>query len=176
MSPNHAFTVILDRAVTDELADALFEAGLDDAGIGNYDGEPAAEFDREADTLLEAIVSAIRDIWKVDGITPVRVVGDELVSQADIAERTGKSRQAVNHWIRRDWVNSNFPAPTFGGDTRSPLWRWADVAEWLVEKQQLDHYDTERDRIIAMVNGLLTAVAFAESPDEVRRLLFALAA
>lgn len=176
MSTTHTFTVILDRPVTDELADALFEAGLDDAGIGSYDGMPSVEFDREADTLLEAIVSAIRDIGKVDGMEPVRIVGDELVTQADIAERTGKSRQAVNHWIKRDWVNSNFPAPAFGAESRSPLWRWADVAEWLIEKQQLRDYDTERDRIVAMVNGVLTAMTHAESPDEIRRLLFSLAA
>ena len=61
----------------------------------------------------------------------MRVEGEELVSQADIAERTGRSRQAVNHWIKRDADSSGFPEPAYGTSTRSPLWRWGDVQSWL---------------------------------------------
>lgn len=95
----------------------------------------------------------------------VRVVGEELVSQADIAARTGKSRQAVNHWIRRDAATSGFPAPAYGAETRSPLWRWADVATWWAENGG-PQVDTERHRVIELFNKVLEARSLVRSAEE----------
>ncbi len=161
----HTFTLILNQSVTDELADELFGAGLDDAGIGNYGDEPAAEFDREAASFLAAVVSAISDVESVPTMRVVRVVGEELVSQADIAARTGKSRQAVNHWIRRDAATSGFPTPAYGAETRSPLWRWADVAAWWAENGG-PQIDTERHRVIELFNKVLDARSLVRTAEE----------
>jgi len=107
----HTFMLIFDGPIDEATSDLLYEAGLDDAAITASDGHPALDIDREAPTLLHAITSA--------------------VTQADIAERTGRSRQAVNHWINRDADSSGFPDPAYGTTTRSPLWRWTDVQAWL---------------------------------------------
>ena len=96
----------------------------------------------------------------------MRVEGEELVSQADIAERTGRSRQAVNHWIKRDADRSGFPEPTYGASSRSPLWRWADVQSWLVPDSPTD----DRGRIIALTNATLIARRNLNDDDE-RRLV-----
>jgi predicted DNA-binding transcriptional regulator AlpA len=149
----YTFTVIVDRPIDEATADELYEAGLDDAAIGEFDGEPAIEFDREAATLLEAIVSAVNQVRSVGGIRAVRIIGEELVSQADIAERTGKSRQAVNNWIKRDRGASAFPSPAFGAATRSPLWRWSAVEAWLEPTAT----PSERDRVVSLVNATLIA-------------------
>ena len=159
----HNFTLILDGAVDESMAEELFEAGLADAGIGGMDGEQCLDVDREANSLMDAIVSAVCQVRSVDGIDVVRVDGDDLVNQTDIADRTGKTRQAVNHWIKRDADRSGFPAPALGAQTRSPLWRWADVAVWLGADEGL----RERNRVIELVNATLLACARAR--DELER-------
>ncbi len=149
----HTFTLIVDRAIDDEAANELYEAGLDDAAIGTLDGRPAIDVDREATTLLEAIATAVRQVESVGGIRVIRVDGEELVTQADIAARTGKSRQAVNHWIKRDAERSAFPAPAYGVGARSPLWRWSEVVAWLGAGVET----TDRARVVSLVNATLVA-------------------
>ena len=57
---------------------------------------------------------------------------------------------------------SGFPAPAFGARTRSPLWRWADVAAWLGAGEEL----RERDRVIELVNAVLLAHSHARNEHE----------
>lgn len=149
----HNFVLILNRPIDEATSDLLLEAGLDDAAVTAFDGHPALDVDRDAPTLLEAIASATAQAETVAGIRVLRVEGEELVSQADIAERTGRSRQAVNHWIKRDANSSGFPQPAHGASSRSPLWRWTDVQDWLGGVASPD----ERGRIIALTNAALVA-------------------
>lgn len=60
----YSFTLILAGALqlTDEIADALFEAGCDDATPGTCEGVFSIDFHREANSLEEAIRSAIADV------------------------------------------------------------------------------------------------------------------
>lgn len=160
------FILILERSVDEATSDRLFEAGLDDAAVTSFDGNAALDVDRDAPGLLEAIASAIRQAESVKGVRVVRVEGEELVSQADIAERTGRSRQAVNHWIKRDADSSGFPPPAYGASTRSPLWRWSDVQSWLDDDRSAD----DRGRIIALANATLLARHNLNGDDE-RRLV-----
>lgn len=162
----HNFILILDRPIDEAVSDLLFEAGLDDAAVTAFEGQPALDVDREAATLLEAIASAIAQVESVDGIQVVRVEGEELVSQADIAERTGRSRQAVNHWVKRDADSSGFPEPAYGVATRSPLWRWDEVQAWLDPDSELN----DRGRIVALANAALLARHNLHDDDE-RRLV-----
>ncbi len=80
----HRFTLILkdtqdivDDLTGDalmEMSNALFEAGCDDASPGMSCGVVSVPFDREADTLREAIVSAIQQVhqagYKVERVEP----------------------------------------------------------------------------------------------------------
>ena len=65
------------RAV--RVVDALYEAGCGDALIGRTDGIQYAEFDREAAGLVEAVLSAVADIERVDGVKVVRMADAGLV-------------------------------------------------------------------------------------------------
>jgi hypothetical protein len=61
---SYQFDVVL-KGVTelaDEQADALFEAGCDDATPASRDGLTWAHFDREAPSLEEAIRSAVAQV------------------------------------------------------------------------------------------------------------------
>jgi len=162
----HNFMLILNRPIDEATSDLLFEAGLDDAAVTAFDGHPALDVDREASTLLDAIASAITQAESVQGIQVMRVEGEELVSQADIAVRTGRSRQAVNHWIKRDADSSGFPVPAYGISTRSPLWRWVDVQSWLEPDADTD----DRGRIIVLANATLLTRRNLNDDDE-RRLV-----
>jgi hypothetical protein len=48
--------------LTEEMADALFEAGCDDGTPGTCNGVFSIDFHREADSLESAIRSAITDV------------------------------------------------------------------------------------------------------------------
>ncbi len=58
------FTLILAASLelTDDIADALFEAGCDDGTPGTCHGVFSIVFHREATSLEEAIRSAIEDV------------------------------------------------------------------------------------------------------------------
>lgn len=58
------FTLILAESLelTDDISDALFEAGCDDGTPGTCNGVFSIDFHREADSLERAICSAIRDV------------------------------------------------------------------------------------------------------------------
>ena len=69
----HHFTLIVDGPDIqgDAVIDALHEAGCDDSLIGRADGSQYVEFDREAVSVLEAVLSAVADIERVDGVKVV---------------------------------------------------------------------------------------------------------
>ena len=58
------FTLILSGALnlTEDIAEALFEAGCDDGTPGTSDGVFLIDFHREANSLEEAIQSAIANV------------------------------------------------------------------------------------------------------------------
>ena len=60
----HAFTLILSgvRELAPELADAIFAAGCHDATPSSCNGIVSVDFDREAESLGDAIGSAIKDV------------------------------------------------------------------------------------------------------------------
>lgn len=68
--PTHEFTLVLSGVgeMTDDLAEALFEAGCDDGSPFSRDGIAAVGFSRDAATVEEAIRAAIADVQKA-GVT-----------------------------------------------------------------------------------------------------------
>jgi hypothetical protein len=71
------FTLILTESLelTDDLANALFAAGCDDGTPGTCQGVFSIDFHREAESLEEAIRSAIADI-RTAGYAVARVEMD----------------------------------------------------------------------------------------------------
>lgn len=56
---------------SDKLVDEVFEAGCGNALLGRAGGIQFADFDREADTLHDAMLSAIAELESVTGVTVV---------------------------------------------------------------------------------------------------------
>ncbi len=76
----HTFSLIVDGPdlQAGEVSDGVFEAGCDDALIGWADGVQLADFDREADTLEDAVMSAVAELESIAGVTAVRVADDHV--------------------------------------------------------------------------------------------------
>ena len=76
----YTFTLIVDGPdlQAGELADHVFEAGCDDALIGWADGVQLADFDREADTLEDALRSAVAELGSIAGVTAVRLADEHI--------------------------------------------------------------------------------------------------
>ncbi len=151
----HHFDLTIRGTFTDALLDALFEAGCDDATISHKGELIFADFDREASSMLDAIVSAISDVESVEGLEVLRVDPDELVWAAEIAERVGRTRQSVDQLIKAQRGPGGFPAPASHA-SRNPLWRWTEVETWFAGYEGREP-ETERSVVLGAINGALQA-------------------
>lgn len=133
------FTLTLSGVTygTEGLEDALYESGCDDALICAYGNSVYVEFDREADCLDQAIASAVENIESAGIGAIVESVDSALVGLSDIAEMTTMSRQAIAMLKDGTRGSGDFPCPVQRIKGQSPLWDWADVAEWLLNSGRL---------------------------------------
>ena len=186
----YTFTLILDAApeqVEGPLADALFEAGCDDALLGSAEGVVHLDFDRETASLVEAISSAIRQVEST-GVRVLRLEPNDLVTLSEIARRAGRSAESVRLLAEGKRGAGNFPHPTRGTREGPRLWKWVEVAAWLTEhvaetlavgqprggraarretlRQDLERLRTDLDkaRVIAAFNGGLALRENAVDP------------
>lgn len=154
MSEQH-FELTVRGELNDARLDALIEAGCDDATFSAKGELIFAAFDRDSDTMLDAVVSAISDIESVEGLEVLHVDPDELVWASEIAERTGRTRQSVDQLIKAQRGPGGFPDPATHA-TRNPLWRWSEVEAWFAAYEGRQS-DTERSIVIGAINGALQA-------------------
>jgi hypothetical protein len=149
----HVFTLVLDRRPTgDELT--KLGAGCDDAVFGVDHDLPVAEFDREAPALADAIVSAVRDVESA-GLRAVRVLDQDLLTLADIADRIGRSRESVRRYATGDRGGGDFPPPSNPARDGTVFYRWSEVAPWLRDHVGIEV--PEADPTLAVANLVLQA-------------------
>ena len=135
MSTFHFTLIVEGPDLQDESCiDALFEAGCDDAAIGRSDGVQFVDFDREAATLDRAILSAVDDVEKLEGVEVVRIADAGLASLSDIAARLGRTRESIRLLVSGARGPGGFPKPVTDPRGRYRLWRWSDVERWCVER------------------------------------------
>ena len=82
--PVHQFTLIVEGPDLQDgvFIDRLFEAGCDDAAAGRIDGVQYVDFDREAASYDEAVLSAVADIERIGGVQVIRVADAGSVETA----------------------------------------------------------------------------------------------
>ncbi len=149
---NFALTLTGVTADTKGLEDALFNSGCDDALVCFYGKSVYLEFDRESDSFCQAVFSAIRDIESSPLGAKVASVDANLVGLSDIAALSDMSRQAVAMLKDGTRGSGDFPGPVQRIKGISPLWRWADVAEWLSAKGKLDAKLAANARQLDVIN------------------------
>lgn len=151
----HTFTLIVDGPdlQADELIDAVYDAGCDDALIGRADGVQFVDFDRDADSLQDAVLSAVAEIESIEGIFVLRLADAGLVSMADIAARTGRTRESVRLLIAGERGPGGFPPPVTDPRSRYRLWRSDEVETWLRTHLATSLTDATDDHIRAAINA-----------------------
>jgi len=169
----HEFTLVVDHQIDRPAVKALFDR-LEDADVIT---EPAygtlVMFYRQAESLVDAILMAVRDLDAI-GLPAIAVRNDEdMVTLASIAERIGRSREAVRLWSIGRTGPGGFPAPAqrYLGTT---YYRWSQVAPWLRDRLGMPIPDSEP--VLAAVNLALQLRAMApqvRGMDAIRALLAA---
>lgn len=150
------FTVVAEGLdlQSNEIVDALFEAGCDDALVGCSDGIQYLDFDREAASLEEAVLSAVADIESVDGLKVVRLADAGLVSMADIALRTGRTRESVRLLVAGERGPGGFPPPATDPRSRYRLWRATEVEHWM-RTYVGEAFESREDHVRVAINATL---------------------
>ena len=151
------FTLIVEGTdfVDDDIVNAAYEAGCDDALLGYTSGVPCADFAREASSLEEAALSAIADLESVDGIEVIRIADAGLVSISDIAARTGRTGESVRLLVEGKRGPGGFPAPvTDPRRRRNRLWNWPEVDRWF-ESAYAAYVSDDQEQILAAINAWL---------------------
>lgn len=151
------FTLLVDGPddISEELEDKLFEAGCDDATISVSGGRLSITFARVAESLKEAIVSAIKDVRRADVGVVNRVDDCSLITQSEIARRIGRSRQMVHQYIKGERGPGGFPKPACSIVDTMPLWYWCEVAYWLEKNSLIDEHELRRAQELAVINSIL---------------------
>ncbi len=155
----------------DDFEDRFYEAGCDDATIGFQKGAIVLDFDREARTLISAMVSAIRDVRRA-GAQVNHIEPDYLVNANEIAARSNYSKAAVSLYAKGE-RGSEFPAPVARVTTESPLWDWVEVAHWLYIRNKIDRFTAVSARVTKVVSEAISKTPTrgkSTSPKRVRRV------
>jgi hypothetical protein len=153
------------RGDGDDVLTELFQAGVDDALI-QVDGERiTVEFEREAATLPEAVMSAIHEIESVEGCRVVRIGQDDLVSLAEIGRRIGKTRESIRLLAAGDRGPGDFPAPS-QHITSQQLWSWADVSAWLSQHGRGTRQLVAESQFLRALNAGLEARAATRGVED----------
>lgn len=129
----YQFTFILDYPgeINSELEDALYEAGCDDAILYQQNGILHLGFTRTADSLEDAVSSAMEAIASAN--VPVEMAGVEpgdIVTAAEISRRLGLSREYVRLLIKGERGPGKFPLPIARPTPKMHLWSWQEVAHF----------------------------------------------
>lgn len=137
----------------DDFEDRFFEAGCDDATIAFARGAIILQFAREAESLANAIESAIQMV-RSTGAEVERVEPDYLVSLSEIADRANLSKAAISLYAKGE-RGKGFPHPIARVTTESPLWDWTEIAGWLYENERIDKVVFQEAVVLREVNDNL---------------------
>ena len=152
------FTLVLSGIsdVTDEAADSLYDSGCDDATISVRGGRVYMTFSRRAASMKDAVLSAISNVAKAGIAADVlRIDVCNLVTQAEIARRSSRSRQLINQYISGARGPGGFPPPACNICDEAPLWYWCEVSYWLWENNMIKENVVREAEEIDMINSVL---------------------
>lgn len=137
----------------EDFADRFFDAGCDDATISFQKGHIIADFARDAESLEDAIASAVAAVAKA-GAKVDRVEPDPLVSLADMAARMDCTRAAMTNYAQGK-RGKDFPAPVARVTSESPLWEWAMVARWMYQNRKIEKQVAVEAEIVRQANVVI---------------------
>lgn len=162
----HAFTFIVDRRLSDDDIETLFDE-VADVTPEREATRTLLGFDRAAPTLAAALVSALRDV-EAAGLEVGSVLSEDLVTLKEIATRTGRSYEGVRLLAAGKRGPGAFPGPMSADGWT--LYSWALVRPWFLRHYpstvtDRDLHTSEHDRVIAAADHLMRARALMRGDD-----------
>ena len=163
-----SFTLALDASqLTDSQINALYNT-VPDSTASERKERAFVGVDRAAPDFATAVVSAIEDVERaLPGIRVLALEPEDLVSQSDIAQRQGRSRESISQLVKGERGPGNFPQPNYFVADRG-LWRWRDVEKWF-DAYEAREPQPHHDAFIDAVNAVL-AVRHSQSALESKEL------
>lgn len=153
------FTLLIDRELSDDEVEHLFDRA-DDVTPELGRGRTLLGFDRAADSLVDALVSALADVESL-GLSASGVLSDDMVTLKEIATRTGRSYESARLLAQGKRGPGGFPAPISAD--RWAIYSWAEVRGWFAKNLpstvHSGHEVVEYDRLIAAADHLIRARA-----------------
>ena len=144
------------------LADALFEAGCDDATVGvGPVGTIGLDFTRSAESAEAALRSAIQNVTGAIPGAKLVQAGPDLVGLTDMAEIFGFTRQNMRKYATG---KASFPVPAHIGEPS--LWHLAEIVAWLRGNTGIQ----PRDDMFAVAKAA-AKINFETEQRRVRRIL-----
>jgi hypothetical protein len=157
------FGLLVDRAPDDAQADLLF-ARCGDLSVEVGHGVARVLFDREAASLADAIVSAVRDLDAVGLVALAVSEDDDLVTLAVVAARAGRSLDLVQRWAVGLAGPGAFPAAV-QPDAPRKCFRWSAVVPWL--RVHYGYREPDPGLTFVTVNLVLRLRALAPRVDRI---------
>lgn len=154
----HQFILVLKNThlSMSHIEDNLYKSGCDDALIHFNKDTIYLDFDREACSLEEAVISAINTIQSSSlGLEVISVSPENLVTESEIAKRLNLTRQTVSLWIKKE-RRQHFPNPVMRLREKSSLWNWSEVTAWLYKNNIINDKDLVNNAFfLANINAAL---------------------
>src|SRR5674476_1612514 len=105
----YEFTFVVDHRLSEDEVDGLFDRA-DDVTPEREQARTLLGFDRQATSLAEALVSALRDVESA-GLIVGSVRSEDLVTLKEIAARTRRSYESVRLLAAGKRGPGGFPGP-----------------------------------------------------------------
>ncbi len=146
----------------DAYIERLEKEGCDDALIGvGQKKRIALQFNREAETAIEAVVSAIKDVERAIPDAKLIEATPDIVGLSDIAAVLNFSRQNMRKLMLNNIAS--FPVPIHEG--KVSLWHLFNVLTWFKKEKSYEVEDNLID--IAKANMQLNFVKEASNLEHV---------
>ena len=175
MKKTYSFTLVLSGfdKLTEQVEDALYGKKCDDALLSIRSGVPYLDFDREAPSFQEAVLSALRDVERaLPYVSVLRVEPDDLVTASEIGRRVNRTRESVRLLVRGARGPGGFPPPASSLTQKSPIWRWVEVVNWFVAQNMVAAEVAKAARTVAAINAALELRRHDEFKDALKELAY----
>src|SRR3954451_25181970 len=139
----------------DDFESRFYDSGCDDATISFQKGHIIVDFAREAETIEDAISSAIEAV-RATGASITRIEPDPLVNLSEIAARSGMTRQAIALYSSGQ-RGRGFPAPVARITADNPLWDWPSLSFWLFKANKMSKDAVIEAEVIKEANKIILA-------------------
>jgi hypothetical protein len=165
------FTFVVDNTLSEGEVNALL-GGVTDVTVERERGCTLLAFDREAASLAEALVCALRDAEGA-GVVVGSVRSHDLVTLREIAARTGRTYESARLLACGERGRGGFPGPMSSNGWA--LYSWVQVRTWFARQVRASTLEpepraVERDRLIAAADHLVRARALMRGHDWADRL------